>query len=137
MLTILVSGGRDYANRAEVFRVLDLLAEEAGAEDVEIVHGGATGADALADEWAREREVNSHRYAAKWTRHGRAAGHKRNRAMLEHARPRVVVAFPGGPGTRNMCENVEKWEGEYDPAFAVGEARVYVHESLRTSEVES
>jgi hypothetical protein len=41
-------------------------------------------------------------FPADWGAHGKAAGHIRNTQMLVEARPALVVAFPGGAGTRNM-----------------------------------
>ena len=36
--------------------------------------------------------------------HGAAAGPVRNGEMLSRGKPDVVIAFPGGRGTANMCE---------------------------------
>lgn len=48
----------------------------------------------------------------RYTRHGKpynaAAGGIRNRYMLTHGRPQLVVAFPGGPGTRGMIHEARK-----------------------------
>jgi hypothetical protein len=41
-------------------------------------------------------------YPADWTRHGKAAGPKRNQLMLDKEKPDLVIAFPGGKGTADM-----------------------------------
>lgn len=104
-IRVLVCGGRDYADRAAVFQVLDGLhrARPFGL----VIHGGARGADALAGEWAAERGVPRLVMKADWKTHGKAAGPIRNQAMLER-KPDAVVAFPGGAGTRDMVRRADK-----------------------------
>jgi len=43
-------------------------------------------------------------YKADWHLHGKAAGPKRNQRMLDHGRPKRVIAFPGGKGTADMVD---------------------------------
>ncbi len=93
-MRVVVTGGRDYADRHHVFRVLDELGP------TELAHGCARGADAFANEWAVLRGVPCHPYPADWATYGRAAGMRRNVDMLEGFNPDIVVAFPGGPGTK-------------------------------------
>lgn len=96
---VLVCGGRDYADRERVRQVLleGHLRERIGL----LVHGGADGADRLADEWARANCVHVAEVRALWSHLGKAAGPIRNGVMLL-LRPDVVVAFPGGHGTADM-----------------------------------
>ncbi len=67
-----------------------------------VIHGNAPGADSLAGEWARARGVPVEAYPAEWDLYGRAAGHLRNRQMLDEGEPDIVIAFPGGRGTADM-----------------------------------
>lgn len=67
-----------------------------------IIQGGATGADALAKEWAKENKKNMEEYKAQWYTYGKGAGHVRNALMLKEGKPDLVIAFPGGKGTENM-----------------------------------
>lgn len=99
-MKILVCGGRDYANRAQLFQTLDRV--HAKAPITTIVHGAARGADSLAGRWAAERGVRCEVYPADWQRDGKRAGYIRNQRMLDASRPDAVVAFPGGPGTADM-----------------------------------
>ena len=97
MRTIIVCGGRDYADAAAVGRYLSRL-----SKPFRIIVGGCRGADALAREWAERNGVACVVVSADWATHGRAAGPIRNRRMLEDFAPCAVVAFPGGAGTRDM-----------------------------------
>ena len=91
----LVCGGRDFTDYDRVCRVLDGLAI------TRIIHGDCRGADRLAQRWALERVIAETAVPAQWARYGNAAGFMRNAQMLG-LKPDVVVAFPGGPGTRDM-----------------------------------
>ena len=102
-MRVLVCGGRNYRDVRSVFASLDGLKPSPSF----IIHGGATGADACAAEWARKRMIESKAYHAAWRTHGRAAGPIRNQRMLDHGRPELVVAFPGGSGTADMVRRAK------------------------------
>ncbi len=73
-------------------------------KDPFIIAGGATGADTVAIEWAKEHNLEFKEYKAKWKVYGNAAGPIRNREMLEMECPDLVIAFPGKTGTQNMID---------------------------------
>jgi hypothetical protein len=100
---ILVTGGRDYANQGVVHRVLSEYIDQQPI----IMEGGANGADALANWFALRNHLECQTFDADWDKHGKAAGPKRNRLMLDHA-PDLVIAFPGGKGTANCVAQAEK-----------------------------
>jgi hypothetical protein len=102
-MKILVCGGRAFHDHRKLFEVLDSI-----PNITHLVHGGATGADALAGQWAVERRIPCDVYHANWRSYGRAAGPIRNAQMLREAKPDLVLAFPGGRGTANMVELAEK-----------------------------
>ena len=108
---VLVCGGRDYADRQQLFEVLDeeLSAATVAGNSFILIHGGARGADSLSGSWAAERQVSDVRvYEADWNTYGRAAGAIRNRLMLTDGQPHVIVAFKGGKGTANMIQQGKK-----------------------------
>lgn len=98
-MRLLVCGGRSYSDREKLFWVLDAL--HAATPVTLVIHGGANGADALAGAWAKERGVTVQVFEADWS-NGKSGGPIRNTAMLREGKPGLVVAFPGGAGTRNM-----------------------------------
>lgn len=64
-----------------------------------VIHGGARGADLLADQAARAHGFHTAAMYALWRAYGKSAGHHRNRAMLD-LEPELVIAFSlGTPGT--------------------------------------
>lgn len=98
---VLVCGGREYG--AQDYRDAVLLAEVLDALNPgSICHDAQRGADRLADAWSQARMVPCFPYPADWKRYRKAAGPIRNRRMLADFRPDLVLAFPGGPGTRDM-----------------------------------
>ena len=78
-MTILVCGGRAFFDYAAVKAILD-----AYPACTHIVHGGATGADALADRYARERALNVTIFFARWRSAG-ATGHPTMRRLARAA----------------------------------------------------
>ena len=101
-MKVLVCGGRDFDDRACVYRVLDDLKPSL------VINGGANGADWLSSEWAVERGVRVREFKAEWRLHGRAAGPMRNAVMLRDGKPDLVIAFKGGAGTSDMKARARK-----------------------------
>lgn len=104
-MIVLVCGGRRFSDRRWMWSVLDYVHRTHGVDL--LVEGGAEGADALAGAWATARGVPVNVYHADWDAYGTNAGPIRNRKMLE-VKPDLVLAFPGGPGTRDMCRAARK-----------------------------
>lgn len=69
---------------------LDEVAAGGGLRTV--LHGGASGADAMAGQWARRAGVDEEVFPAQWNTYGKRAGFLRNKAMVDTA-PDLVVAF--------------------------------------------
>ena len=100
----IVCGGRDYSDYELLFRKLGT--EHAREPFGLIVHGGAQGADSLAGRCAREFGIPTKVYRPDWNRHGRAAGYRRNKTMLDATADSAadIIAFPGGRGTGHMVK---------------------------------
>lgn len=104
---ILVCGGRDYDDKDNLFRTMNLI-KKSMKRPIHIINGGARGADFLSSEWARHWELEYDVYYADWATYEKAAGPIRNKLMLEEGKPHVVVAFGGGRGTNHMCSIAKK-----------------------------
>lgn len=100
-MMVLVTGGRGYADKDFLFKVMDDLNRRYHFDMV--LHGAARGADSLSGQWARERGVQEVVCPANWDAHGRRAGFLRNSAMADLL-PDMVLMFPGGTGTNMMKE---------------------------------
>lgn len=98
-MKLLVCGGRDFNNSDFVWSTLRKVHDRNPVSI--LIHGGANGADKLAEQWADAEGIHYACVPALWSIHGKAAGPKRNRAMLL-LQPDAVIAFPGGSGTADM-----------------------------------
>ena len=100
MERVLVCGGRDFTDSRMMARVLDEMTPQT------IIHGAAKGADSLAGRYARSRHIPCREFPVNWhDRRGNynpKAAFDRNQQMLNEGNPTLVVAFPGGGGTRHM-----------------------------------
>ncbi len=94
----LICGGRNFSDR----RLFRDTVNGLEVTPTVIIHGCATGADAMASEWATAKGIPELRYPADWKRYGRSAGPIRNQLMLVDGWPDIVIAFPGGIGTADM-----------------------------------
>lgn len=120
-MRILVTGGRDftsYDQRMWLYAGLELL--RSMQPIVEIIEGGAAGADTVACNYALWRRAHGDSITlttvnAQWRKHGKGAGPIRNREMIKLA-PDLVLVCPGGRGTADMVE----------VAKAAGVRRVYL-----------
>lgn len=101
-MKVLVCGGRDYSDVMRMEQVLSGLTPMPSL----IIHGDYRGADRMAKAWALRHGIHHAAVEALWDDYGGAAGPKRNSAMLQLL-PHLVVAFPGGKGTRDMIDRAK------------------------------
>jgi hypothetical protein len=99
-MRLLVCGSRTWTDRPRLWQVLDRLVTAHGDGQVVLIEGDARGADRLAGQLARERGWRLERYPADWTRHGRAAGFRRNARMLREGRPTWWWRSPSAHSSR-------------------------------------
>ena len=78
---LLIAGTRTYEDYEQFSFVTDNALNNHSAEDTVIISGGATGADALAERYAKERNIEMIVMPADWNKYGKSAGPMRNRAM--------------------------------------------------------
>lgn len=100
----LICGGRKFcdANKFDLTLTEHIL--RTGIVPDSIISGGAYGADTLTKMWAKSKKIQFYEYRAQWGRYGKSAGILRNIEMLEHGKPDLVIAFPGGKGTDHMIK---------------------------------
>lgn len=99
-MRVLICGGRDFDD----WRLLQSTLAQLHAERpfALVITGAANGADNLGSRWAHHQRIPVAEFPANWRFEGKAAGPKRNEAMIALGRPDLVVAFPGGRGTEDM-----------------------------------
>lgn len=116
---VLVCGSRTFNDWNLCNRILTRLCAKWGK--IEIVEGGARGADQLAQRYATARALIHTQFTADWNTFGKKAGYIRNNTMGEYARFGKCVAFWDGksPGTAMMIAiakdkyDMETWVYNY------------------------
>jgi hypothetical protein len=102
-LRVLVTGGRTYGD----YDAVDFALGEIPVNSI-VVHGGAPGADSLAERiWHDDFGLTTEPHPANWEKYGAAAGPIRNQEMLDSGID-LVLAFPGGKGTKDMLSRAQK-----------------------------
>lgn len=118
-MKILICGGRDFADYKLLKEKTDYhvkIAKETNhRQGVEIVAGGAKGADTLAEKYAKERHYGTSIFPAWWQEDGKKAGALRNikmaKYLVESDDTQVfVIAFWDGisKGTKHMIDTAKK-----------------------------
>lgn len=90
-MMLVVTGSRNWTDKALLVKTLDDIHVRYNV--VALLHGGASGADGLAGQWAQQRGVPEIiiPYASFY---GKKGGTIRNGWLLDFGRPDLVVAFP-------------------------------------------
>ena len=105
---VIIAGCRDFADYELLKEECDFYLQNQKPEDIVIVSGHASGADALGEHYALERDLQLETYTADWKAHGRAAGPIRNAQMASVAH--ALIAFWDGKSreTKNMIDTATK-----------------------------
>ena len=101
-MKLAVCGGRNFSDKARAFDSLTWL--HSIRKITTLIHGGCTGADALAGQWAFSKGVFCIVEHAQWSVHGHSAGPIRNQKIIDVHRPEMLLAFPGFRGTADMID---------------------------------
>lgn len=104
---VIIAGCRDFNDYELLKEKCDYFLQDKKKEDVVIISGHASGADALGERYAQERGFLLETFPADWKAHGRAAGPIRNARMASAANS--LIAFWDGKsrGTKNMIETAK------------------------------
>lgn len=104
-MKIIVAGSRDFTDEYKVHEAFfDALAELGikDGHDIEIVSGGATGADRCGEILAKAYGFKLKVFPADWDKYGKRAGALRNIQMGNYADVLVAIRKNGSRGTTHM-----------------------------------
>ena len=106
-MRVLITGSRDWTDEEAIYRA---LAAHTGFEhNVTLLSGHCpTGADAIAERYAKTKGWDIELHPADWGKYGKYAGPKRNQEMVDR-KPDLVLAFilngsKGASGTVAMAK---------------------------------
>lgn len=102
-MRVIIAGSRTFNAYDFLCQILDVKLHSK-TEEIEIVSGGAKGADQLGERYARERGYPIKLFPANWAEYGKMAGPIRNNEMANYSD--LLIAFWDGKssGTKNMIE---------------------------------
>lgn len=105
-MKVIVAGSRNFNNYSLLEKTLNSFSETHGS--IEIVSGGARGADTLGERYAKEHNCPLKVFPAEWDKFGKGAGYIRNAEMAAYAD--ALVAFWDGQskGTKHMIELAQR-----------------------------
>ncbi len=113
-MRIIIAGTRTYNDYNELRERMTKLLRYEDLSTVEIITGGAPGADALGERFAKRNDLKHKRFDANWYMFGKAAGPIRNEQMVKYAKEDdhcILVCFWDGKskGTKNMIDVAQKY----------------------------
>jgi len=108
MFKVIIAGGRDFCDIEELIKNADKLLTNIRKNHIEVVSGGAKGADRMGEVYANMRRYYLKVMKANWDEYGKSAGHIRNREMGDYAD--ALIAFWDGKskGTKGMIDYMNK-----------------------------
>ena len=103
MFKVIIAGSRSFQNQPLLKEYADYKLSYI-KDAIEIVSGGAKGADSLGERYAKEKGYLLKIFLADWEQYGKAAGYLRNVQMAEYAD--ALLAFWDGKsrGTMHMIQ---------------------------------
>ena len=124
-MRIIIAGSREfndyrflYKQCSEIFSKLSKEGLLTGSintdvKNMEIISGGARGADKLGELFAKEHNIRIKRFIPDWDAQGKSAGFKRNEDMAKYAKEDngILIAFWDGEskGTGHMINLAKKY----------------------------
>jgi hypothetical protein len=108
-MKVIIAGGRNFENYTLLKLKCNAILNEV-KDEIQIVSGGAKGADKLGERYAREKGYICKIFEADWDKNGKAAGFIRNEEMAKYSDS--LIAFWDGysKGTKNMIDNAGKYK---------------------------
>lgn len=104
---IIIAGGRDFDDYDYLIDSCDKVLNQ--YDNIELVGGGAEGADAMGKHYAELRQYNYKQFYADWDKYGKAAGPIRNKQMAEYGNVLIVFWDGKSRGSANMINQAKKF----------------------------
>lgn len=106
---VVIAGCRDYNNYDEAKPYIDYCLSNVRKENnIVIVSGCASGADAIGERYAEENGFEVEKYPADWNKYGTSAGPRRNKQMAEVCDYVICFWDEKSKGTRSMIDFAQR-----------------------------
>lgn len=104
---LILAGGRWFNEYSKLCIACDKILS---LHDIsEIVSGGASGADALGERYAKDRNLPVKLFSAQWDTYGKSAGYRRNEEMAEYATHLIAFWDGESKGTKHMINLAHRY----------------------------
>jgi len=107
MFKVIIAGGRDFNHwnndNSYLYRIDNLLSDKYENE-IEMVTGGAKGADQIPYYYKTWHGYKLTEFPADWDKHGKSAGYIRNKQMAEYADALIAFWDSVSKGTKHMID---------------------------------
>jgi hypothetical protein len=115
MRRIIIAGSRAFDDYRLLFNSVIEIAPQirqqiCGQSAVEIVSGGAKGADFLGEIFAKDMGLPIKIFKADWDKYGKSAGYKRNEEMAQYADELIAFWDGESKGTKHMIDLANKYK---------------------------
>ena len=118
MIKVIIAGSRNFYNYDMVEKTVIpyFMNHDFSKKNIEIISGGAKGADKLGEQLANSYNLKLTIFPAQWNTYGKAAGMIRNKEMANYAIKNsdkaILFAFWDGQsrGTKGMIDIAKKYE---------------------------
>jgi GH18 family chitinase len=104
MKRVAVVGSRTFTDYDLLCKTLDGVVSDGD----EIVSGGAFGADKLAEQYAKSRNLNTIIYYPDWDTYGKSAGYLRNQQIVKDCDVLVAFWLNNSRGTKHSIDLARK-----------------------------
>lgn len=105
-MKVIIAGGRDFDDYRLLQRTCNWVFKD--VDDLEIVSGGAKGADRLGERYAKEIGLTPTVMKAEWDKYGKSAGGIRNSKMAEYADALIAFFDGSSRGTSDMIKKARR-----------------------------
>lgn len=110
-MKVAIVGSRGFNDYSHLENFIDEACKKNNIEIELIISGGARGADALGEQYARDHHIETKIFPAEWDKYGKSAGFKRNVTIIENCD--ICFAFWDGQshGTKHdiqLCSEMKK-----------------------------
>ena len=107
---VVIAGCRYYNNYNEAKHYIDFCLSSIRKENnIIIISGCASGADAIGERYAEENGFKVEKYPADWKTYGRSAGPRRNKRMAEISDYIICFWDEKSNGTKSMINFAKKY----------------------------
>tara|TARA_R110000868_G_scaffold131954_1_gene342329 strand:+ start:93 stop:446 length:354 start_codon:yes stop_codon:yes gene_type:complete len=103
LLKVIIAGTRTFKDYELVKKTCDHMFSKQ-TPYIEIVNGGANGADRLGGRYAMEMGYKNTLFQANWDEFGKSAGYIRNKEMAEYADAAIIFWDGTSKGAKHMID---------------------------------